>query len=99
VQTNGDLAIRTSNSMLPIYGVYNMAKMVNDVLHESLGHLPLSVSIHTWDDVPTPTALAEEKTSMVSSRWTTLQLCSGIHEEIIAIFLSASFTSMDSLCF
>jgi hypothetical protein len=88
----------TSNSMLPIYGVDNLPKTANFIFQETEGYLPLSVSIHTWDDVSTPAASAE-KTVMVSSQSTTLQVCSGIHEETIAIFLSASFTSMDTLCF
>jgi hypothetical protein len=98
VQTYGDFAMSTSNSVLPIYGVDNMAKTVNVILHESLGHLPLSVSIHTWDDLASPAALAGEKIAMVNSRSTELQAFSGIHEDTIAFFMSASFTSMDSIC-
>jgi hypothetical protein len=88
----------TSNSVLPIYGMDNMAKMVNVILHESLGHLPLSASIHTWDDMASHAALVEKKIAMVKSRSTELQAFSGIHEDTIAFFMSASFTSMDSIC-
>jgi hypothetical protein len=83
------------NSVLPVYGVDNMAKIVNAILHESLGHLPLLVSIHTWDDLASPAALAEEKIAMVNRRSTELQSYSGIHKDTIAFSMSASFTLMD----